>query len=78
MSDFGINVTIKLLDGNNELVTDHYHNITEIHYNYSNFGRVPSHRIAFESDIHYNGISHPINQVIEFETEPAQEIHKDF
>lgn len=75
----GIDVKITFTNDHESI----YHNITEIHYNYRN-GLIDHSTpkdsflreicIAFESDIHQNGYTYPMAEILEFSTTPSKEI----
>ena len=52
-----------------------YHNVTEVHYNYSSPD--PS-RVAFESDIHHTGSTCPVDCIKEFKITPSSVLADEF
>lgn len=53
-------------------------NVTEIHYNYGDFGGPRRSRITFESDVHGTGITHDIEDILELEAKVEAERADDF
>lgn len=62
----GLNVKIKFKKSSPfGEVEEIYHNVTEIHYLYPTL--LEDKKVAFESDIHGNGITHNVDYIKEFE-----------
>jgi len=73
--NYGMKVKIEFKKGLKEV----YRNVTEIHYNYkSPITKLVGSKIVFESDIHGMGITQPINEIKEFETELETKKAKSF
>lgn len=75
---FGVKVTCYIdIGGMEEKIV--YRNVTEIHYNYSRSALIgDSPKIAFESDIHGTGGTWMIDDILEFETIPEEEVAEEY
>jgi len=70
----GMEVTVTLVaEGTVHVVV--YHNVTELHYNYSS---PDQSRVAFESNIHHTGATCPIDCIKEFEVTPSVVLADEF
>ena len=76
--EYGFRVWVKFEDGKTSI----FHNVTEIHYGYTD-GGPRRFRVAFESSIHGTGATYSVVPgtpfcVAEFEVTPAKEIAWQF
>ena len=71
--NFGLRVDVILKAENNLYHHVVYHNVTEVHYNYTDLlNPLPSKQTAFESDIHKTGLTIISENIIEMRIIPEK------
>lgn len=69
----GMQVKVRMKNG----ATFMLHNVTEVHYNYPSFFEDSfGTQVAYESDIHQDGHTFKIVDIVEFEVIPEEQKHE--
>lgn len=71
---YGVAVDLRLTRGRRLILR----NVTEIHYNFESAFKALGPQIAFESNVHQDGMTYPMKSVVEFETHGETEKRPNF